>query len=147
MNDQTTVPTVRYFDEISEGMSGEFSKTITEADVNTFAEVSGDKNPIHVDVGFAAASIFGQRISHGMLVAGLISAVFGYHFPGPGWIYVNQSLRFKAPVFLGHTVTAAVTATKLIPKKQMIEFDTVVSVDDKVVIDGTALLMSPKRPT
>ena len=146
MNDQATAPKVRYFDQIAEGMSGEFSKTISEADVNAFAEVSGDKNPVHVDAEFAATSIFGQRISHGMLVAGVISAVFGYHFPGPGWIYGNQSLKFKAPVFLGDTVTAVVTATKLIPEKQMIEFDTVVSVGDKVVIDGTALLMSPRRP-
>jgi 3-hydroxybutyryl-CoA dehydratase len=147
MNDQTTAPVVRYFDEITEGMSGEFSKTISESDVITFAEVTGDKNPIHLDAEYAESSIFGQRISHGMLVAGLISAVFGYHFPGPGWIYISQNLQFKAPVFLGDTATAVVTATKLIPEKKMIEFETIVSVDDKPVIKGTATLMSPKRPS
>ena len=146
MNDQSTAPVVRYFDEISEGMSGEFSKTVTEQDVTTFAEVTGDKNPIHLDADYAASSIFGQRIAHGMLAAGYISAVFGYNFPGPGWIYVNQTLQFKAPVFFGDTMTAVVTATKLIPKKQMIEFDTIVSVGDKVVVEGVATLMSPKRP-
>ena len=81
-----------------------------------------------------------------MLVAGFISAVFGYNFPGPGWIYISQNLKFKAPVFLGDTATAVVTATNLIPEKQMIEFDTVALVGDKVVIQGTATLMSPKRP-
>jgi len=146
MNDKSTAPVLRYFDEITEGMTGEFSKSISEADVITFADVTGDKNPIHLDADYAATTIFGQRISHGMLVAGFISAVFGYNFPGPGWIYINQSLQFKAPVFLGDTATAVVTATKLIAEKQMIEFDTVVSVGDKVVIKGTATLMSPKRP-
>jgi 3-hydroxybutyryl-CoA dehydratase len=146
MNDQSTAPSVRYFGEITQGMSGEFSKTISEEDVIKFADVTGDKNPIHLDEDYAATTIFGQRISHGMLVAGFISAVFGYNFPGPGWIYISQNLKFKAPVFLGDTATAVVTATNLIPEKQMIEFDTVVSVGDKVVIQGTATLMSPKRP-
>ncbi len=145
ISDLSTVPTIRYFDEITVGMSGELSKTVTEADVIAFADVTGDKNPIHLDADYAATSIFGQRVCHGMLAAGFISAVFGSHFPGPGWVYINQSLQFKAPVFLNDTATAVVTATKLIPKKQMIDFDTVVSVGDKVIVNGTATLMSPQR--
>jgi 3-hydroxybutyryl-CoA dehydratase len=127
MSNQSTPPVIRYFDEISEGMSGEFSKTVSEADVIAFADVTGDKNPIHLDADYAATTIFGQRIAHGMLGAGIISAVFGSTFPGPGWIYIGQNLQFKAPVFLGDKLTAVVTATKLIVEKQMIEFDTVVA--------------------
>ena len=145
MSNKMIVPGMRYFDEITENMSGEFSKTITEVDVIAFADLTGDRNPVHLDADYAATSIFGQRVCHGMLVAGLISAVFGDNFPGPGWIYIDQSLQFKAPVFLNDTVTTVVTATTLIPEKQMIDFDTVVSVGDKAVIRGTARLMAPQR--
>ena len=81
-----------------------------------------------------------------MLVAGLISAVFGCNFPGTGWIYVNQLLQFKNPVFIGEKVTVIVTAKKLISMKQMVEFDLIVSVEEKTVITGVATLMSPRRP-
>lgn len=137
---------LRYFEDIAEGMTGEFTKTVTEEDVIAFAEISGDNNPVHLDEDYAKTSIFGQRISHGMLVAGFISAVFGRVFPGPGWIYVNQSLKFKAPVLLGDTVTTEVKAKKLIEGKRMVELETVCRVGDKVVIEGVAVLLSPKKP-
>tara|TARA_B100001964_G_C13772071_1_gene396452 strand:+ start:41 stop:481 length:441 start_codon:yes stop_codon:yes gene_type:complete len=137
---------LRYFDDIAEGMTGEFTKTVTEKDVEAFAEISGDNNPVHLDEDYAKTSIFGQRISHGMLVAGFISAVFGRVFPGPGWIYVNQSLKFKAPVLLGDTVTTEVKVVKLIGARDMVELETVCRVGDKVVINGTATLLAPKKP-
>ncbi len=140
-------PELRYFDDIAEGMTGEYSKTVTEEDVIAFAGISGDNNPVHLDEDYAKTSIFGQRISHGMLVAGFISAVFGRVFPGPGWIYVNQNLKFKAPVLLGDTVTTEVKAVKLIDGKDMVELETVCRVGDKVVIDGTATLLAPKKPS
>ena len=144
-NELKYIKGIRYFDEISEGMSAETSRIIGEKDIIAFAEVTGDKNPIHLDVEYAAGSIFGQRIGHGMLVAGLISAVFGCHFPGNGWVYVNQSLQFRNPVFIGERVTTKVTAKKLIFTKQLVEFDIVASVEKKKIITGVATLMSPKR--
>ena len=143
---QESISGIRYFDDISKGMSATVSNIINERDVVAFAEITGDKNPIHLDADYARASIFGQRVSHGMLVAGLISAVFGCKFPGKGWIYVNQSLQFKNPVFIGEMVTTTVIAKKLIPKKQIVEFDIVASVEEKYVVTGVATLMAPKRP-
>ena len=136
----------RYFNDISKGMSATDTKIISERDVVTFAEITGDRNPIHIDADYARDSIFGQRVSHGMLVAGLISAVFGCKFPGKGWIYINQSLQFQNPVFIGERVTTTVIAKKLIPHKQMVEFDIIVSVKEKCVVTGVATLMSPESP-
>jgi 3-hydroxybutyryl-CoA dehydratase len=144
-NEQKSIKGIRYFDEISEGMSAKISRIIGEEDIVAFAEVTGDKNPIHLDVEYAASSIFGQRICHGMLVAGLISAVFGCHFPGNGWVYVNQSLQFRGPVFIGEEVTITVTVKKLIFRKQLVEFGIIASVEKKKIITGVATLMSPKR--
>jgi len=140
-------PTVRYFDEITLGMSGEFKKIVKAEDIKRYAELTGDNNPIHLDADYAKTSIFGQRISHGMLVAGFISSVFGRNFPGPGWIYISQSLQFKAPVFIGDQTTAVVVVEKLIPKKQMVQFKTFVSVGGENVIAGTATLLAPKHPS
>src|SRR5438067_6659993 len=94
--------------EFHEGDSASFAKTITEADILLYSAVSGDTNPLHLNAEYAANSRFGQRIAHGMLTAGLISAVIGTKLPGPGAIYMSQSLNFRAPVHLGDTVTATV---------------------------------------
>jgi len=145
--DTTSKKTItNYFDQISLGMTGEFSKIINAEDLLDFSLVTGDNNPIHLDHDFAKNTIFGETISHGMLVAALISAVFGSIFPGPGWVYIRQSLEFKAPVFIGDKATARVVVVKLIEKKQMVEFETVVSVGIKTVINGKATLMAPTRP-
>lgn len=138
-------PNLRKFDEITVGMSGEFTKIISDADIHAFADASGDYNPIHVDDAYAKATIFGERIAHGILTSGLISAVFGSVFPGHGWIYVNQSLKFRAPVHVGDEVTAKVEAIKCIPEKKMVAFKTECRIGDKVVIDGEATLMAPDR--
>ena len=98
--------------EFIEGDHAEFSKTITEADITLFVAVSGDTNPVHIDEEYARTTPFGQRIAHGLLTAGLISTVLGTKLPGPGAIYVSQSLRFLAPVAIGDTVTASVTLTE-----------------------------------
>ena len=132
-----------YFKDITVGMTGEFEKQVTDEDVKAFAEVSGDHNPIHLDDEFAKDSIFGERISHGMLVAGHISAVFGYIFPGPGWIYLNQSLQFRAPVKIGAVVKTRVEVVDVDAEKNTVEFKTECSVDDKVVLKGDAKLKSP----
>lgn len=93
------------------GQRAEVSKTITEADVEAYAHLTGDLNPLHLDDAFAARSRFGGRIAHGMLTAGLISTVVGMHLPGPGGIYVSQSLRFRRPVRFGDTITASAEVT------------------------------------
>ena len=96
------------FEDLSIGMSASLSRTVSEADILMFAGVSGDNNPVHMDEEFAASTMFGGRIAHGMLSAGLISAVFGTRLPGPGSIYLSQNLKFKAPVRIGQTLVATV---------------------------------------
>ena len=134
---------MRQFNQIEIGMSGQISKFVTEQDIVAFSEITGDKNAIHLDPNFAAGTIFGKRISHGMLIASFISTVFGSHFPGDGWIYVNQTLNFKAPVFIGDLVDVCVTVKKLLPKKKMVQFETVASVEKKIVVSGSATLLGP----
>ena len=133
------------FEDLALGMSASFVKTIEERDVQLFAEISGDTNPIHLDEEFAARSPFGGRIAHGMLTAGLISTVIGTLLPGPGAIYLGQNLRFKAPVRLGDTVEAEVTVSELDAKRKRASMAAVCRFDDTVVLDGDALIMVPSK--
>ena len=135
-----------YLEDLSEGMSQVFSKTITEADIVAFAGISGDMNPVHLNKTFAEKSRFKERIAHGMLSASFISAVLGTRLPGPGCIYLSQSLNFLAPVRIGDTVTARATVSKIDPEKRRIVLDTVCSVDDQPVVRGEAVLMVERRP-
>ncbi len=135
-----------FFEDLEQGMSAIFSRTVSEADILMFAGVSGDTNPVHLDAEYAASTMFGGRIAHGMLSAGFISAVFGTRMPGPGCIYLSQSLKFKAPVKIGDTVVAKVTVTELKPAKRRAVFSTVCTVGETVVLDGEAELMVPARP-
>ena len=132
-------------EDISVGMSAETAKTITEADILLFSAVSTDTNAVHLDEDFGKTTMFGGRIAHGMLSASLISAVLGTRLPGPGVIYMNQSLRFKAPVRIGDTVHAKVTVKEVIAEKSRVVLDTVCSVGGKVVIDGEAMVMATSR--
>jgi 3-hydroxybutyryl-CoA dehydratase len=134
-----------YFEDMKEGMTASFGKTVTDADIMTFAGVSGDTNPVHLNDDFARETPFKSRIAHGMFGAGLISAVFGTRLPGPGCIYVSQALRFKAPVRVGDTLIARVTVKRLLPQKKFVEFDTVCTVGTKTVIEGEAVILVPSR--
>ena len=134
-----------YFEELEEGMSHAYGRTVTDADVVLFSGISGDMNPIHMNHEFASETVFEGRIVHGMLTASFISTVIGTKLPGPGCIYVNQSLRFKAPVKAGDTVTARATITKLVPDRQFVELETVCSVGGTVVIQGVATVMVPTK--
>ena len=136
----------KYLDEISEGMTAVFSKTVTEADIVLFAGITGDTNPVHLNEEFAKPTMFKGRIAHGMLTAGFVSAVFGTKLPGPGCIYMSQSLKFKAPVRIGDTVKARVTVTAIDQAKARVTFATVCTVGEQVVLDGEAVLMVPRRP-
>ena len=132
---------MHYIEDLKPGMTDSFSKTITEADILMFCAVSGDINAVHVDEEFAKTTPFGGRIAHGMLSAGLISAVLGNRLPGPGTIYLGQSLKFKAPVRPGDTVTATLTIKEVLVEKKRVVLDTVCTVGGKPVIEGEATVM------
>lgn len=135
-----------FFEDLHQGMEASFAKTVSEADIISFADVTGDKNPLHLDPEYAARTIFKQRIAHGMLTAGYISAVFGMELPGPGAIYVSQTLNFKGPVRIGDEVIAKVRLAELFPAKRRARFDCVCTVGGKSVLEGEAILMVPSRP-
>ena len=125
------------------GMCATFAKTVTEADIVLFAAVSGDNNAIHINEEFAAGTIFKRRIADGMLSASVISAAIANKLPGPGTIYMSQSLRFRAPVRAGDTVRATVTIKELIPEKCRVLLGTDCAVGGQVVIEGEALVALP----
>jgi 3-hydroxybutyryl-CoA dehydratase len=141
-----TTRQVYHFEDLELGMEASFAKTVSEADILAFAEVTGDRNPVHLDAGFAAKTIFKQPIAHGMLTASYISAVFGMELPGPGAIYVSQTLNFRGPVKIGDRVVAKVRVMELYPAKRRARFECVCSVDGKPVLEGEAVLMVPARP-
>lgn len=133
------------YEEIYVGQVAEMSKTITEFDVYGFAGITGDFNPAHVDKVKAEAGMFKARIAHGMLGAGLISAVLGMKLPAEGTIYLGQELKFKAPVYIGDTVTARVEVLEKKDKNKIIILKTeVVNQEGKVVIEGKATVMKPE---
>jgi len=133
------------FEDLRIGQTASLSKTITEADILMYSAVSMDTNPLHIDADAAKQSIFGERIAHGMLSAGLISALLGTRLPGPGSIYMRQTLAFRAPVKLGNTVTATVEVTALNPDKKRATLSTVCKVGEEVVIEGEAYVQVPSR--
>ncbi len=125
-------------EDLQPGMSGSLAKTVTEADIVLFSGVSTDTNPMHLNEEWAKTTQFGGRIAHGMLSAAFISAVLGNKMPGPGTVYVGQTLKFKAPVRIGDTVTATVTVREVIVEKRRCILDTVCTVGGKIVIEGEA---------
>ena len=133
-----------HIDQLQPGMSACTSKTVTEADIILFAGISTDVNPAHLDEEYAKKTQFGGRIAHGMLSAGLISDVLGNKLPGPGTIYLSQSLNFRRPVNIGDTVTFRVTAKDKKDDKKFVTFEcTGTNQDGKVVVDGEAVVMAP----
>lgn len=134
-----------YFEDLSVGMSAQFTKTITESDIQQFADISGDDNPVHLCEDFAAASVFKERIAHGILTAGLLSAVLGTKLPGPGCIYVSQSLNFKGPVRIGDEVTANAKITHLVDERRRAVLSCECIVNEKVILDGEAVMLVPRR--
>ena len=134
-------------EELEVGMSDIYSKTVTESDINLFSAVSGDTNPLHLDHEYAATTMFGGPIAHGMLAASLISTVIGTKLPGPGCIYISQNCRFKAPVRAGDTVRARATITEINRKRRRVKLDTVCTVGDTLVIVGEAEVLVPARRT
>jgi 3-hydroxybutyryl-CoA dehydratase len=134
-----------YFEDLSVGQKASFGKTITEADIVLFAAVTGDTNPMHLNAEYAKDTIFKERIAHGMLAAGLITKVLGTQMPGPGTIYLSQTLKFRAPVRIGETVTATVEVVALNPERHRATLSTVCTVAGKPVLEGEALVSVPSR--
>jgi 3-hydroxybutyryl-CoA dehydratase len=134
-----------YFEDLEVDMTETFAKTVASSDVVGFAEVTGDRNPIHLSEHFAARTTFGTRIAHGLYTASLISALLGTRLPGPGAVYISQTLNFRAPVKIGDTVTVIVTVAELIPEKSRARLSCVCKVGDDIVLDGEALVKVPHK--
>lgn len=134
-----------YLEDLEVGMSDSFAKTITDADVCLFAGVSGDTNPVHINDDYAKTTQFEKRIVHGMFSAALISTVAGTKLPGPGAIYIDQQIKFRAPVFIGDTAKATVTVEEIDERRRRVKCKTDVTVGDKLVATGSATFMVDKK--
>ena len=132
-------------EDLHEGMTASLEQTVSREDVNRFGEVTGDINPLHFDAEFAASTVFGAPIAHGILSAGYISAVIGTRLPGPGTIYLSQQLKFRAPVRIGDTVTARVTVAAVDRARRRVRLETACLVGGEVVLEGEALVLVPER--
>ena len=132
-------------EDLSLGQSAEISHVVTDADIRAFSEVSGDNNPVHLDEAYAAATPFKTRIAHGMLSAGYISAVLGTRLPGPGAIYISQTMNFKRPVRIGDEVITRATVTAIDAERERVTLATVCEVAGKAVLEGEAVVMVPRR--
>ena len=131
------------FEDLRVGQTGTYARLASPRDIRAFADCTGDTNPIHLDEEYASQSIFGGCIAHGLWTASLISACFGTVFPGPGGVYVEQTLRFKGPVRIGDTAVATVRITGLLPEKHWAYFETEVHANDVLVLKGEAVLKVP----
>ena len=129
----------------SVGDSAEFTKIFSEEDVFLFAGITGDRNPVHTSKEFAAKTRFKERIAHGLLAAGTISAAIGTKLPGPGYLYLSQTLEFKAPVFLGDEVTARVEIVEVISEKRLRMKTRCFNQDNVLVIEGEAIIVPPRQ--
>ncbi len=134
------------FDQLNIGDSDRFSKTVTDSDIYLFAGVTGDLNPAHIDESYAQGTFFKTRIAHGMLSAGFVSAVIGTRLPGPGTVYMRQTLEFLAPVHIGDTITATVEVIEKMELKKRVRLKTTcLNQQGVTVLEGEALV-SPPRP-
>ena len=135
-----------YFEDLSIGLTESYDKEVKSSDVVGFAEITGDRNPIHLSEHFAAKTPFGGRIAHGLYTASLISAVIGTRLPGPGAIYMSQTLNFRAPVKIGDVVSASVEVVELVEKGHRVKLICRCRVGDTLVLEGEALVKVPARP-
>lgn len=134
-----------FVDELEIGMRRSLVKTVTDQDIALFAEVSTDRNPVHLDDEYARDTVFSGRIAHGILTAGLISAVIGEQLPGHGTVYLGQTLKFLAPVRPGDRVEAEVRVADIEPARRRVALDCLAKVGDTVVLKGEALVLAPAR--
>ena len=135
-----------YFEDLAVGMRETIRKTVENEDVIGFAELSGDHNPIHLSEHFARKTRFGGRVVHGLYTASLISAVIGMRLPGPGSVYVSQTLNFLGPVKIGDVVDVSVEVAELIEKGRRVRLRCECRVEDRLVLDGEGILSVPPTP-
>ncbi len=135
-----------FIEDLSVGMEASIGKTVSAADITAFAEVTGDRNPLHLSEHYAAKTFFKSRIAHGMLSAGYISALIGTKLPGPGAIYISQTLRFLSPERIGDTVTTTARVVGLDLTRKRAQFHCKCEVAGKTVVEGEALVFVPSRP-
>ena len=135
-----------YYEDLSVGLSESLERTVTARDVDLFAEATGDRNPLHFDDAYARRSVFRGRVAHGALSVGFVSAVIGMKLPGPGTIFVSAEVAFKAPVRIGETVTTTCTVKEIRPHREVV-LACRAMVGARVVVEGEALVLAPKRPT
>ncbi|MBI1330416.1 MAG: (R)-hydratase [Alphaproteobacteria bacterium] len=135
-----------YIDDLKPGMRETYERTVTEADIQKFGEVSGDVNPVHFDEEWAKTTPFKGRIAHGVLTASYVSTILGMKMPGPGTIFMQLLTRFKAPVRIGDHVIASCTVREVNAEKRRVTFDCDCKVGDTVVLEGEAMVMAPARP-
>jgi 3-hydroxybutyryl-CoA dehydratase len=133
------------FEDLAIGMRESLMRTVMESDVNGFAAVTGDNNPIHLDERYAARTPFGQRIAHGLFTASLVSAVLGTRLPGPGAVYLSQTLQFLAPVRIGDVVTAAAEVVELVASRRRVRLFCECVADGRPVLEGEAWVAVPSR--
>ena len=144
---QGVQPQTIYYEDMTVGQKESFTHTVSEEDISAFADLTGDKNPIHIDKAYGEASRFGGNIAHGMYTASLFSAILGMRLPGPGAIYISQSLQFKAPVRPGDAVTVSATVRSKEDKGRRVTLDCSAEVDGLIVLSGEATVMAPKKPS
>ena len=135
-----------FLEDLALGQEASMSRTVGEADIFAYAALSGDYNPVHIDPVYASQTMFKERIAHGILSAGYISAVFGMQLPGPGSIYISQTLNFKGPVKIDDVVVTTVKVIEILLDKRRARFETTCAVNGKPVLAGEAVLMIPSRP-
>ncbi len=134
-----------YIEDMHVGLTRSISKTFTDHDINMYAQVSEDYNPLHLDDDYANATMFNGRIAHGMLTGALLSAIIGEQLPGHGAVYLKQEMQFLAPVRPGDHVTATITVAEIFPEKRRVRLDCACRVGDKLVMKGEALVLAPSR--
>ncbi|CDF82884.1 (R)-specific enoyl-CoA hydratase [Pseudomonas knackmussii B13] len=140
----TQVQNVPYA-ELEVGQKASFQRTVGERDIQLFAEVSGDRNPVHLDAEYAAGTLFKERIAHGMLSGALISAAIATTLPGPGTIYLGQSLRFTRPVKIGDQLTVELEVLEKLPKNRARIGTRVLNQNGEAVVEGEAEVLAPKQ--
>ncbi|TRD16428.1 MaoC family dehydratase [Palleronia caenipelagi] len=145
MLDATTITAPIFIEDMEVGLTRHLEKIISDHDISLFAEVSEDRNPVHLNDEYAESTMFGGRIAHGMLTAALISAVIGEQLPGHGTVYLRQSMAFLAPVRPGDLVRAEVEVKSIDLRRSRVTLDTRCLVDETRVLHGEALVLAPSR--
>lgn len=133
-----------FLEDLEIGQSDSFQKTVTESDVYSFAGITGDMNPFHINEEFCKTTKFGKRLIHGALLNGMVSAVLGMKLPGPGTIFVRQEIKFLAPAFIGDTIKATVTVANITEKRVFLKFDCT-NQDGIVVCEGESEVSVPRK--